>query len=280
MPYYIPVFYINLASRTDRRLRIETALQQCGISAERVEAVTPETLPPEVLKTLKIRAPVRACTESHRVIWQKLLASDAPAALILEDDARLSPLLREFLNWPELARDWYDIIKIETRQKSVWLARARARRSSGEVAVERLLSQHIGTTGYVISRKAAQRLIDAPDLEYQGIDTFLFSRLGPVLYNLRVFQCRPGLCIAEEFAAQPDGDIARSNISEKKPRAKRQRLLQVARKAAELRNFYWSFGRQGLLFGARKVQVPMQAAAPAAEPHRPASLVVTEGVAG
>jgi GR25 family glycosyltransferase involved in LPS biosynthesis len=255
---------------------METELQRCGISAERIEAVTPETLPIDVIRKLQTRGPVRACTESHRVIWRKLLASNAPAALILEDDARLSPALRGFLRWPELAGDWFDVIKAETREKSVWLARAKSRHSRGDVAVERLLSQHIGTTGYVIGREAARRLLDAPELETQGIDTFLFSRHGPVLYTLRVFQCRPGLCIAEEFTAQPDSDIARSDISAKRPRIKRKRLLQVARKAEELRNFYWSFGRQGLLFGARRTLVPMHTAQPVAGPAGSPDLVVTE----
>jgi len=191
------------------------------------------------------------------VAWRRLIASGAHAALIIEDDARLSPLLPGFLAWQELGGNWYDVIKIETRGHRLWLSAIGQRQAPHNLSVKRLLCNHVGTTGYLITRRMAERALLDPEIETIPIDVYLFGRKGNQLYRSRIYQVAPGLCIAEQFVAQPDSAIARSDISVNTPRGKRQRLLQIRRKVDELRKFYWSFGRQGLLLGARRTLVPM-----------------------
>jgi glycosyl transferase, family 25 len=41
----LPLFYINLARRVDRRRFMEKQFAESGIAAERVEAFTPEEVP-------------------------------------------------------------------------------------------------------------------------------------------------------------------------------------------------------------------------------------------
>jgi hypothetical protein len=45
----LPVFYINVAARTDRRDFMESQFAELGIPVERIEAVLPDQIPAEAI---------------------------------------------------------------------------------------------------------------------------------------------------------------------------------------------------------------------------------------
>lgn len=101
----LPIFYINLASRPDRREFMERQLAELGLIGHRIEAVTADEISDADAerycnsgKPTFLRKRELACTQSHERAWTAMIDGDHAVALILEDDAELSPLLPAFLN--------------------------------------------------------------------------------------------------------------------------------------------------------------------------------------
>src|SRR5262245_60447861 len=95
----IPIFYINRDSRDDRRQLIESQLAALRLAGERVSATEAKDVPAAILqrygdprRIMFLSPGAAACTSSHLQLWQRLIAENVPWALILEDDAVLSPL--------------------------------------------------------------------------------------------------------------------------------------------------------------------------------------------
>lgn len=110
-------------------------------------------------------------------------------ALILEDDALLSPDLVEFIKPGILPRLGADLVKLETYRQRVLLGT----RSSkvGKVALRELASSHMGSAAYLISGDAARLAAAHPAVNDMGIDRFLFGRGGPHLLHSRILQADP-----------------------------------------------------------------------------------------
>lgn len=250
----LPIFYINLDHRRDRRDFIEAGLERLGLSAQRFPAVKPSDLDPAIVARSSLVLVHRACTESHLTIWRHMIAHNIQAAVILEDDVQLSASLPEFLRWPALREPWYDVIKLETRLSTVWLASRQARQAPSGVAVRRLMSQHLGTAGYIITLPTVKALLDSPILDAVAIDRVLFSHNDSFLYSYRVFQTQPGLCVPEEFCKAPDPGLSRSDIGtqpKRRRRGLRNPFREFYRKARLFGLFYGKFGTQGLLVDAQ-----------------------------
>ncbi|WP_175484949.1 glycosyltransferase family 25 protein [Jannaschia pohangensis] len=97
-----PVFVINLPGSDDRLAEISGNLATEGLEFERVEAVDARAIVPEDHPEFDGRAMRRTmgrrmmgaelgCCLSHRKALLRFLDGDADTALILEDDARLTP---------------------------------------------------------------------------------------------------------------------------------------------------------------------------------------------
>lgn len=266
----LPIFYINLDHRRDRRDFIEAGLERLGLSAQRFPAVKPSDLDPAIVARSSLVLVHRACTESHLTIWRHMIAHNIQAAVILEDDVQLSAALPEFLRWPALREPWYDVIKLETQLDTVWLASRQARQAPSGVAVRRLMSQHIGTAAYIITLPTVKALIDSPELDAVAIDRVLFGRHASVLYAHRVFQTQPGLCVTEQFSKIPDTGLIRSDIGTRaKRRGLRNPFRELYRKARVFGLFYGTFGTQGLLVDAQREWIGATPDLPVAPAYSP-----------
>ena len=94
-----------------------------SISAIRVPASTGS----DVSVANLARAEV-GCIRSHLDAWGRLLASDADAALILEDNAILA---RDVLNVLKYIKgDWFDILRLEWRRRPLLVGRQAGRLTS------------------------------------------------------------------------------------------------------------------------------------------------------
>lgn len=231
----IPLFYINLATRPDRRERMERQFERLGIAAERFDAITPATSDAKwvALATGKLSPTELACTLSHRAIWTFIVERNLDAALILEDDMLLAPALAT------LAESWnrsdvVDILRFETRHRRITLGRAITLPNG--VSARQMLSHEIGTGGYLITRNLVSRIIDDPRLAKFPIDKFLFGREGPCLRRDRIFVTCPALALPSDLAAAADDEATRSDIDPDRaarsatPRARslRTRLDRIA----------------------------------------------------
>lgn len=100
----IPVFVVSLARATERRRDILAHLRHLGVDHQVLDAVDGHAIPAAERRALQApdvdyQPGVLGCYLSHMELYRRFLATDAPVALALEDDARLN---RDFV--PALAR--------------------------------------------------------------------------------------------------------------------------------------------------------------------------------
>ncbi|WP_055045271.1 glycosyltransferase family 25 protein [Devosia sp. A16] len=217
----LPVYYINLASRTDRRQFMETQFARLGIAAERIDAVTtaevgetrmaPHTDPRNPWAMTQVEV---ACVMSHEKAWRRMLDNAQPFALILEDDAVLGDGLPAFLD-PALSRDLrIDLLKLETMYERVRLGRA-VRQVAGRFGIHQLLASHMGGAAYVISTAMARRALADPALRRMSVDRYLFSRGGPVIPARGLYQANPAPVVQLEFyRGDKPADAERSDLKQ------------------------------------------------------------------
>lgn len=216
----IPAFYINLASRPDRRAFMEEQFDRLGMVVERIEATTKDQVPEE--RMAPHRAPRNrnamsqvevASVLSHEHAWRNFLETGAEHALILEDDIVMSEGMPHFLD-PSLHKDMgVDIMKLETFRRKVHLGRVR-RTVEGRWAVRQLLSSHMGAAAYVISRTRAQRTLTDPLARTMTVDRYLFDKRGPVLPAKGIFQVEPAPSVQMHLhAGSTASDVARSDLA-------------------------------------------------------------------
>ena len=178
----IPVYFINLAARPERRQFMEQQFQRLGIVAERIDAVTaagvgdarmaPHAGNANPWSMARIEV---ACVMSHEKVWRRMLQAGQPHALILEDDVVLGDGLPAFLDPSLSAEIGADVLKLETMYRPVRLGGA-ARIVAGRFRVCQLLASHLGTAAYIISAEMARRTLDDPRLHAMSADRYLFAR--------------------------------------------------------------------------------------------------------
>lgn len=197
------IFYINLARSTERRANMERQFEALGLSAERIEAVTPADIPPEMIRryceprplSLRWVEPTElACTLSHRKAWSRVIDDGLPGAIIFEDDALLSPRLPQAI--PQLSATNADVVHLETRSIPVTVG-------SG-TGLQPIYTYHPGTCGYAITRDGARKLLACKELDFTT-DDLIFDPRGPMFGRLRVRQMVPALCIPDDVANGPMG---------------------------------------------------------------------------
>lgn len=199
-----PIFYINLATRGDRREFMERQFQKLAIVATRIEAVTPDTTP--VADSERYCDPSRiywltpgelACNLSHVNAMLALLRTEAPFGVVFEDDVVLSSALPEFLG--ALERDGMPagLIKIETFDEPLRLEPGPAGRV-GRFALQRPWSWSAGAAGYVVSRRAAEIASRSLEMRYKQVDRVLFNPYEPLARHLAMRHAEPALCIQQQ----------------------------------------------------------------------------------
>lgn len=213
----IIVYYINLSTRPDRRAFMENQFLQLGIKAERIEAVLKTEVPEDLVNfhetprsLWQIAAGDLACGLSHQRSWAKLCESEHSAAIVLEDDAVLTPAILEFLEPGLLQRLGADLVKLETFHTPVKLGSHVER--VGETEVRELCSSQMGGAAYLIGRETARRSLASPLRNQMGIDRFLFGRGGMHLLRSRVLQAAPSPCIQLD-KLDSSNDIGASTIA-------------------------------------------------------------------
>jgi glycosyl transferase family 25 len=197
----LPILYINLEQRPDRRAFMEGQFARLGLTATRIAAATPAEVTLDQRdrycnpRRYRWMSPAAfACSLSHLKALASLLETGAPLGLILEDDAELSSRLPAVLAAMEQSPPRFDIIRIEANPYPVRLQSA-VRGSIAGVDLHNAASWAVGSAGYLASRRAATHIAAGDELFRNPVDEALFNPYRPLGRALSIAHCDPGLCI-------------------------------------------------------------------------------------
>ncbi len=190
----ITAVILSLPKDVERRRFCEAELARLGVQHKFSDAISGDQLGGSELKRIydaemnraKFKRPLSrnevACTLGHRQIWQHIAASDDCVGLVLEDDATFIRDPRSFLSaLSECPQCFEDVmIKLDgVPGKNVQVIK--------EFADQNLVLSDIlppRTTGYILGRRAAARLlqVDAPIARPVDIDLkFYWEHKVPIL---------------------------------------------------------------------------------------------------
>ena len=238
-----PLYVINLARRPDRLARMAAQLAALHLDFQRIDATDSETVSMAELEALLApRGPLgpfqlgpQCCTLSHLRTYQHFLRSGEAYAIVLEDDAQLSPGAARFLE----TLDWFPpdagVVKIERfgpEHQHVLVEKGRSVGDGREVA--RLWSKHTGSAAYIISRTAAATVLECKQKIGMDIDQLLFNpNVSPLFRALNVFQMIPALVV------QGRDDADKSDVAARRKRTRgfasiERRILRSAHELGAL----------------------------------------------
>lgn len=188
-PQPFVAYCINLDRRPDRWAPMQAALEAGGLEAARLPAVDGAD-PAEAARLGRMQAKgptgwigpgALACSASHERAWERLLASGADWALVLEDDVDIAPsaglVLRDLV--PRLSDD-PGLIKIDLNDADrdpLLCGKPCLTGGHGHELVP-LYQMALGGAGYLIHRDAAARLLSRFGDCDVPVDHFLFYPLA------------------------------------------------------------------------------------------------------
>lgn len=212
---------LSLTTATERRDHIQAEFSKQGVEFEFFDAITPEQVNALAdqycipIKDACLSTGEQACFMSHVAMWHSLLLSSEQYLSIFEDDIYLGKNANLFLNSEQWLYDHnLDFVKTETfLQERKLIAPNIALPDNREVA--KLNEHHLGTAGYIISKNAAQSLLDfiqglSAD-QLLPIDQLMFDQYLSQTNHLPVYQLNPALC-AQEFILFPNQNNMPSHI--------------------------------------------------------------------
>jgi glycosyl transferase, family 25 len=194
------LYFINLSRRRDRREAMESQAGRLGLSLTRIEALdAKEAKAKELARWFRSDGPLgeipkgdQCCSLSHRRVWNQFHASGAPYAAVLEDDVRLRQGAHLLLGKSDWIPQTVDLIKLEhygPQSQSVLLSDFVALRDGFRLG--RMRSRHTGAAAYIISRRAAEILLEIPQFGLP-VDHLLFNPNNSRWFkNLKPWQLLP-----------------------------------------------------------------------------------------
>lgn len=204
-------------------------LSRLGLSFQRLSAVDGQKIDIAAFAEIPLSPGEIGCFLSHRSAWTRLVQSDRSHAIILEDDAHLSPDLADIitdLSWfPSDAM----IVKLETMAMPVLLD-PKEHNGPGQRKLKRLRSAHPGTAGYIISRSGATALLRKSESFNQPVDDFMFSKRA--LTYFPTYQMLPAAIIQHQFRCCSSGKLFEP--SEIVPERRKRKFAQTRPPLARL----------------------------------------------
>ena len=205
------MYLINLDRSIDRLDFFTRQTDALGMKFERISAVDGRRLSAEEMAAAiapsfefqPINSAEIGLFMSHKLAWQKLIASGEPHAAVFEDDVVLAASMRSVMDAIDREVRDFDVIKLETTLRQVVCLRKSAPLSSGNT-LRQLLTWHGGTAGYVISAGCAERLLGLKDKLADPVDQVMFNPMSRVCAQLRILQLNPAACIQKDILNEVD----------------------------------------------------------------------------
>jgi GR25 family glycosyltransferase involved in LPS biosynthesis len=176
-------FILHLERAIARKSNVETLRARLPIESEVVAAVEGARLPPEEIRQAYVRRRFRprypfALTAaeigaflSHRAAWRRIVDEGLDFAFVFEDDAAIDAAeFAALLDFVIAEREAWDHVLLPAAGLAPKGA-AIVRR--GELAMVRPLTPPLRAIGQIVSRAAAERLLDVTRPFDRPVDTFL-----------------------------------------------------------------------------------------------------------
>lgn len=216
------VYVINLAGQDARMEHMRAGLAAQGIAFTRVEAVNGKLLSPADLAASyampRGERPLQpnevACALSHKRCWEMLVESGAPTAAILEDDVHFAPGAGRVLADTSWLPADADIVRLEAWRRHMSLDRVPTTTVDGR-GVFRFHSVTYGTAAYIITRRAAEKALDAWPKVTRAPDGFLFDPRLEFARELALYQLMPAPCV-QDMRLSGEGQGFPSSIGERR----------------------------------------------------------------
>jgi glycosyl transferase family 25 len=202
------IYMINLDRRPDRFEAMTGRAAALGLSLKRVAALDAAEVEPEELDRWFVEGgPLgdvprgdKACLLSHRLAWERFLASGASHAAFLEDDVVLSQAAGELLASDAWIPGYVAVVKLEHYgPKGQKVLLSGLRQVGNGFQIGRMLSRHTGAAAYILSRRAAEYLLCQPFFALP-VDHLLFNpNNSPLVAGLAPQQLVPAIARQEQF---------------------------------------------------------------------------------
>jgi glycosyl transferase family 25 len=214
------IYLINLERRPDRLDVMTARAQGLNLALERVEAVDAAAAEPDDLdRWFEDGGPLgeiprgdKACLLSHRLAWERFLATGTSHAVFLEDDVVLSKSAGDLLRDDSWIPGHVAVVKLEhygPEGQRVLLTGLRPVKDGFQLG--RMLSRHTGAAAYILSRRAAEFLLCQPRFDL-AVDHLLFNPNNSALFAaLNPAQLLPAIARQEQFVG-PQSAIDKSDI--------------------------------------------------------------------
>ncbi|HEZ8030101.1 TPA: glycosyltransferase family 25 protein [Neisseria gonorrhoeae] len=203
---------ISLASAAERRAHIADTFGRHDIPFQFFDALMPSEelnrvmaeLVPGLAKQHLLSEVEKACFMSHVVLWKQALDEGLPYIAVFEDDVLLGKDAEKFLAEDAWLKERFDpdsafIVRLETMFMHVLTSPSGVADYCGR-AFPLLESEHWGTAGYIISRKAMwfflQHFVMLQPEQIKPIDLMMFSDFFDK-EGVLVYQVSPALCAQE-----------------------------------------------------------------------------------
>jgi glycosyl transferase family 25 len=203
------IFVINLDSSVDRIESMQAQCNELGLVFERISAVRGKNLSSDEKAAVYNRAVNLAkydkelndgeigCYMSHARCWEQIVAQDIDYALILEDDAILTPELKDFIaKLADSTQEW-DYIKLSHGRKPKNILNAI---DLGDgLSLGQCIKLPSTTTGQLVSLAGAKKLLEHAYPIARPIDIdiqFWYEK------SLRSFVVRPFPILNGDFGSE------------------------------------------------------------------------------
>src|SRR5215475_6566941 len=202
------LYLINLARRPDRLASMARQAERLGLVLTRLDALDARDADTTAMdRWFQANGPLgeipkgdKCCSLSHRMAWERLLASGASHAAVLEDDVVLKDGASFVLSGSAWIPEGLDLIKLEhygPPGQSVLLSDFRD--VGGGFRLARMRSRHTGAAAYILSRRAAEILLSLPCFDLP-VDHLLFNpNNSPVFARLQPWQLLPVVARQQDF---------------------------------------------------------------------------------
>nr|WP_101042256.1 glycosyltransferase family 25 protein [Neisseria meningitidis] len=250
---------ISLASAAERRAHITDTFGVRGIPFQFFDALMPSERLEQVMAELVpglsahpyLSGVEKACFMSHAVLWKQALDEGLPYITVFEDDVLLGEGAEKFLAEDAWLQERFDpdsafIVRLETMFMHVLTSPSGVADYGGR-AFPLLESEHWGTAGYIISKKAIRFFLDRfaalPPEGLHPVDLMMFSDFFD-REGVPVCQLNPALCTQELHYAKflSQNSMLGSDLEKDREQGRRhRRSLKVM---FDLKRALGKFGRE------------------------------------
>ncbi|HEZ4032402.1 TPA: glycosyltransferase family 25 protein [Neisseria meningitidis] len=250
---------ISLASAAERRAHITDTFGVRGIPFQFFDALMPSERLEQVMAELVpglsahpyLSGVEKACFMSHAVLWKQALDEGLPYITVFEDDVLLGEGAEKFLAEDAWLQERFDpdsafIVRLETMFMHVLTSPSGVADYGGR-AFPLLESEHWGTAGYIISKKAIrfflERFAVLPAEWIKAVDwmmfTYFFDKEG-----MPVYQVNPALCTQELHYAKFLSKNSMLGSDLEKDREQERRHRRSLKVMFDLKRALGKFGRE------------------------------------